>query len=70
MVLQAMDPALQARRCTAVMFVLATEAGARLPASTRHMHQAYDWPLVHCEGYPDLSPAELAFDLLVRKHNT
>ena len=70
LVLQAMDPFLQARRNTAVMDVLATEAGARLPASTKHMHEAYDWPLVHCEGYPDLSPGELTFDLLVRKHNT
>ena len=70
LVLQQLDPLLQERRRTAVLFVLATEAGSRLPASTQHMHTAYDWPVVHCEGYPDLSPGELAFDLLVRRHNT
>ncbi len=70
LVLQAMDPDLQARNQTAVLFVLATEAGPRMPSSTQHMHQSYDWPVVHCEGYPDLSPGELAFDLLVRRHNT
>ena len=68
-VLQAMDEGLRKRRRTAVFFVLATEAGPRLPASTRQMHEAYEWPIVHREGYPDLSPGELSFDLLVRRHN-
>jgi hypothetical protein len=70
MVLEEMDDMLRKRRRTAVLFVLATEAGPRLPASTQHMHQEYEWPIVHREGYPDLSPGELTFDLLVRRHNT
>ena len=69
LVLQHLDGLLQRQGRTAVFIVLATEIGRRDSGSVEKMVEAYEWPLVHCEGYPDLSEGELEFDLLVRKFN-
>lgn len=69
MVLEALEDSLRARQQSAVLLVLATEAGPRLAASVQQMRTEYGWPLVHREGYPDLSPGELALDLRVRAFN-
>ena len=52
-----------------VLIVLATETEPRPPACVAAMHAEYGWPLVHREGYPDLTPGELRFDRQVRAHN-
>ncbi len=69
LVLQALEKELAARGLSAVLIVLATEAGPRLAASIEQMRLEYDWPLVHREGFPDLTPGELSFDLEVRSFN-
>ena len=69
LVLQALEAALSEQGRSAVLIVLATEAGPRLAASIEQMRRDYDWPLVHREGYPDLTPGEVAFDLEVRAFN-
>jgi len=69
LVLQALEATLSDRGQTAVLIVLATEAGPRMAVSIEQMRRDYDWPLVHREGYPDLTPGEVGFDLEVRAFN-
>ena len=52
-----------------VLIVLATETGPRPPERVAAMRAGHGWPLAHREGYPDLTPGELRFDLRVRAHN-
>ena len=52
-----------------VLIVLATDAEPRPPGRMAAMRAEYRWPLVHREGYPDLTPGELELDLQVRAHN-
>ncbi|MEW6755284.1 MAG: hypothetical protein AB1505_30525 [Candidatus Latescibacterota bacterium] len=69
LVLGRLDRRLQAQGRRAVCFLLATETGRRLPEAVERMAGAYDWPLVHREGAPDLAPRELELDLQVRAFN-
>ena len=69
LVLESLESHLIARGQTALLIVLATESGRRDPASVTAMTRGYGWPVVHREGHPDLGPAELDFDGLVRAHN-
>ena len=66
LVLEHLDEVLARRGQTAVFIVLATETGPRTPSQVTRMIEAYGWPLTHREGHPDLSAAELEFDLQVR----
>lgn len=68
-VLHRLEAALADSRRSAALLVLATEAGPRPAASVARMRADYDWPVVHREGDPDLTPGELAFDLQVRAFN-
>ena len=69
LVMEALEELLQIRGETALLMVLATDTGRRDRVSIGTMATAYGWPLVHREGYPDLSVAELEFDVRVRAHN-
>ena len=69
LVLEALEPFLMEKNLRAVHIVLATESGPRLASSIEQMRREYDWPLVHREGYPDLTPGEIGFDLEVRAFN-
>lgn len=69
MVLEQLDPLLVRQGRSAILLVLATEGGRREAGSVARMAGEYGWPLVHREGYPDLSGGELDFDLLVRAFN-
>jgi len=66
LVLAHLDRLLADQGRQAAFIVLATEVGRREPDEVQRMVAGYDWPLVHREGLPDLSPGELAFDLQVR----
>lgn len=68
-VLDALDVELGEQGRTAVLLILATEAGPRLGVSVAQMRSDYGWPLAHREGFPDLSPGELVLDLQVRAFN-
>ena len=69
LVLEHLDPLLEQQGRSAVFIVLATEVGRRDPVDIAPLADQYGWPLVHCEGYPDLVERELAFDLQVRAFN-
>ena len=70
LVLEYLDGLLARQGRSAVFIALATERGRRDPATVQALARAYGWPLVHCEGYPDLSGRELEFDLQVRAFNS
>jgi len=69
LVLEHLDRLLAAAGRRATFLVLATEVGRREPSEVQGMVDAYGWPLVHREGFPDLSDGELAFDLRMRAFN-
>jgi hypothetical protein len=69
LVLEHLDRLLAEEGRQATFLVLATEVGRREPSAVQGMVDAYGWPLVHREGFPDLSSGELAFDLRVRAFN-
>ncbi len=68
-VLLALDAQLHARRQTAVMLILSTELPRRPVADILHMELAWDWPLAHREGPPDLTGGEAAFYQRVQAFN-
>jgi len=68
-VLLALDTHLHARGKSAVLFVLSTELPRRPVADILQMEQAWDWPLAHREGPPDLTGGEAAFYQLVQAFN-
>ncbi len=69
LVLEHLDEILVERGQRAVLIALTSAVGRRSPEAVRSMEAEYAWPLVHREGWPDLSAAELEFDLLVRAFN-
>ena len=69
LVLEHLDRLLAADGRRATFLVLATEVGRRQPSAVQEMVDTYGWPLVHREGFPDLSDGELSFDLRVRAFN-
>jgi glycosyltransferase involved in cell wall biosynthesis len=69
LVLEHLDEILLQRGQRAVLLVLSSEVGRRTPDAVRRMIDEYGWPLVHREGWPDLSAGELEFDLKVRAFN-
>lgn len=69
LVLQHLDVKLWRERRSALLVVLSTETGRRMPSEVQRMAD-YGWPLVHREGGADLSAGELEFDLQVRAFNS
>ncbi len=54
---------------TAVLFVLSTEVSQRRSQDIFNMESAYNWPIAHREGWPDLSGGEADFYTLVQQFN-
>jgi len=54
---------------TAVMFVLSTETSQRRSRDIYNMESAYNWPIAHREGWPDLSGGEANFYTAVQEFN-
>jgi hypothetical protein len=54
---------------TGVLFLLATEVTQRRSSDIYKMESAYDWPVAHREGAPDLSGGEAAFYTAVQEFN-
>ncbi len=54
---------------TAVFFVLSTEASQRHSHDIYNMEAAYNWPVAHREGLPDLSGGEANFYTAVQEFN-
>ena len=68
-VLRHLDERLADRGASAVLFVLATDAGRRDPETVRRMESAYGWPAEHREGWPDLSGGEVPIGRAARAYN-
>ncbi len=60
-VLEHVERMLRERNETAILFTLSTEVPGRRPEDILKMEEAYDWPVVHREGLPDLSNGEAAY---------
>ena len=68
-VLENLDNHLAERGETAMLFVLASDAGRRDPETVRHMEHAYGWPMHHREGWPDLAGGEVSFGRAAEAYN-
>lgn len=69
-VLEHMDREFGALNKTAVLLVLSTETHKRRERDIYAMEAAYNWPVAHREGMPDLSGGEAAFYAGVQEFNT
>ncbi len=54
---------------TGVLFVLSTEVSARRKRDIYDMESAYNWPVAHREGWPDLSGGEADYYTAVQEFN-
>ena len=54
---------------TAVFFLLSTEVSRRRSRDIYNMEAAYNWPVAHREGWPDLSGGEANFYTAVQEFN-
>lgn len=68
-VLEHLDAALANRGRTAVLLVLATDAGRRDPESIRQMESEHDWPMQHRIGWPDLVKGEVPIGRAAQDYN-
>jgi len=68
-VLEHMDKEFITHGKTAIMFVLSTEVARRRSRDIYNMEAAYNWPVAHREGLPDLSGGEAAFYAGVQEFN-
>ncbi len=69
-VLLALDRRLVEQGRRAVLLVLSTELPRRPVGDILHMEEAWDWPLAHREGGPDLTGGEARYYQLVQAFNT
>lgn len=53
-----------------VMLLLSTEVSQRRGEDIRRMESAYNWPVAHREGWPDLSGGEAALYAKIQEFNT
>ena len=54
---------------TGVMLLLATETGAKRPCEIQRIEKKYNWPVVHREGWPDLSGGEASLYEKIQEFN-
>ncbi|MHC4423384.1 MAG: glycosyltransferase family protein [Planctomycetota bacterium] len=54
---------------TAVLFLLSTEVSRRRSRDIYNMESAYNWPVAHREGWPDLSGGEAKFYAAIQEFN-
>ncbi|MBN1818585.1 MAG: hypothetical protein JW828_14575 [Sedimentisphaerales bacterium] len=68
-VLEHMDKEFKTQNKTAVLLVLSTEIGRRRNRDITNMEAAYNWPVAHREGLPDLSGGEASFYAGIQEFN-
>jgi hypothetical protein len=68
-VLRNIEKQFQAQGKTAVFFLLSTEVTQRPSNDIFNMESAYNWPVAHREGWPDLSGGEADFYTKVQEFN-
>jgi hypothetical protein len=68
-ILEHIDGEFRVRNKTAVLLLLSTEVSQRRTSDIYHMETAYNWPVAHREGMPDLSGGEANFYTAVQEFN-
>lgn len=68
-VLEKMEGEFRAQGKTAVLFLLSTEVSRRRSRDIYDMESAYNWPVAHREGWPDLSGGEATFYTAIQEFN-
>ena len=68
-VLYTIEKDFRTRGKTGVLFVLSTEVSRRRSRDIYNMESAYNWPVAHREGWPDLSGGEANFYTAVQEFN-
>ena len=68
-VLYSIENQLRTQGKTAVLFLLSTEVTQRPSHDIYNMESSYNWPVVHREGWPDLSGGEADFYAKVQQFN-
>jgi len=68
-VLYTIEKEFRTRGKTGVLFVLSTEVSQRRSCDIHNMESAYNWPVAHREGMPDLSGGEANFYTAVQEFN-
>ena len=68
-VLEHLDDLLAERGQTAVLLILATDAGRRSADLVRGMEARYGWPVHHRRGWPDLVKGEVPIGLAAEAYN-
>jgi len=68
-VLEQMEKEFRTQNKTAVLFVLSTEVAQRRSQDIYSMESAYNWPVAHREGWPDLSGGEAEYYAAVQEFN-
>ena len=68
-VLEQIEEEFRAQDKTGVLFLLSTEVSQRPSRDIYNIEAAYNWPVVHREGWPDLSGGEANFYTAVQEFN-
>jgi hypothetical protein len=68
-VLEHIEKEFRTQSKTGVLFVLSTEVSQRRTADIYNMESAYNWPVAHREGWPDLSGGEAGYYTAVQEFN-
>jgi len=68
-VLEQMEKEFRTQNKTAVLFVLSTEVAQRRSQDIYNIESAYNWPVAHREGWPDLSGGEAEYYAAVQEFN-
>ncbi|MHC4228497.1 MAG: glycosyltransferase family protein [Planctomycetota bacterium] len=68
-VLEQMEKEFRTQNKTAVLLVLSTEVAQRRSRDIYNMESAYNWPVAHREGWPDMSGGEAVYYTAVQEFN-
>ena len=68
-VLEHLEKDFKAEGKTAVLFLLSTEVSQRPTEDILNMESAYNWPVAHRQGWPDMSGGEADFYTAVQEFN-
>jgi glycogen synthase len=68
-VLEHLEKDFRAENKTAVLFLLSTEVSQRPTEDILNMESAYNWPVAHRQGWPDMSGGEANFYTFVQQFN-
>jgi len=68
-VLEKIEKEFRALGKTGVLFLLSTEVSQRRSRDIYNMESAYNWPVAHREGWPDLSGGETNFYTAIQEFN-